>query len=664
MGPGLELIKSAMGMGKPRKKLSHNLKAGIKIELSGRFLIPFLFCYHFGLYGFRTFNPEWQNLDGKVFFWLSELLMYASIPCALVLFFLNTRANNRFKLVFSFRDIVFFFSLVVTKLILYKDYLVSSLVGDELYYAEYSIAPVKSIVFPLSQAFSLDLPVDLSFRFGILSILALIYFLVRKISLSKTTVFVKVLTLTSMIFILRLFNRFVFKNDIENTEPFLISYQLGIVFFGFNELSFRFSSLFIQSFYLTLLAKLLVKSGIVREKFSSTSVFLFSLLPPVASAAFTVYHGNMGFYISSIGLMLLLLHEELRTVPKARVFVLFGTLSILTTLSAIPIVFSIFVFYAKGNLFAFFGKVTRQAGDIICLLIPFCVGHLFRLVKLKHVEFTLNEIGQGNQQSIFEKVYISNSSILRSFSLIFVLLGLIGILISLHLAKRNIRGLVVYLLGSQIAFSVFPVGVSLGVNQYNIQWLGPFVFVSILSIFLLLSRVEKLLYKLGLFFLTLTLIFVLVVDIDRFRNQLSNYESKTILKEQYASIRDWTPKNFIWGMNSNPHSITWTIEEECLFIGAQNSPGMSRLIAGSSFNDYANNLKLREAEGRESLEYFEYLDPTSIQIEPRNLKTNCVFTSYHPHRILIENQLIELGFFKAQSQRHVNGIKVAQWIRE
>jgi len=663
MWPGVLLIKKVIGIRIPRMKVLPNLKAEIRIEFSGKILIPFLFCYHFGLYGFRTFNPEWQNLDGKVFFWLSELLMYASIPCALVLFFSNSRANSEFKLVFSLRDIALLFSLIVTRLFLYKDYLVSSLVGDELSYAKYSIAPVESIVFPLSQAFSLNLHVDLSFRFGILFTLVLIYYLVRKVSLSKATVFLKVMTLTSVTFILRGFSRLVFENDIENTEPFLIGYQLGIIIFGFNEFGFRLSSLIMQSLFFMLLAKLLVKSQVVSQKFCHLSVLLFSLIPPVTSAAFTVYHGNVAFYVNLIGLMLLIFHGTFSTILEPRLLVLFGTLSILISLSTIPIIVSIFVLYARRNIFVFLKKIIRHGADIVCLLIPFCVGHFFRLVKLKHVEFTLNEIGQGNPQSFFEKIYINMFSVFKSFSLVFVVLGFIGILIALHLAKQNINGIIVYILTSQIAFSLFPVAAGLGVSAYSIQWLGPFVFVSILFILLLVHTVSKILYKLGLLVLTSSLICLLVVDIDRFRSQLSDYELATILKPQYASIRDWAPKNFIWGMNANPHSIAWTKEDECLLIGVPNSPGISRVIAGSSFDDYANDLKLRQAEGRDVLEYFEYLDPKLSQEEPGNLKANCVFTSYHPYRILIEHKLMELGFFKAQSQMHVNGITVAKWIR-
>ena len=93
----------------------------------------FLLIYLYGVYSYRTFNPEWENLDGKVFFWISEVGMNLSVFVSVWLIFKSKWQTERiFAFSITLADIWIFLILFSLNLVVTPRYLLSALDGDEV----------------------------------------------------------------------------------------------------------------------------------------------------------------------------------------------------------------------------------------------------------------------------------------------------------------------------------------------------------------------------------------------------------------------------------------------------------------------------------------------------------------------------------------------------
>jgi hypothetical protein len=623
----------------------------------------FLLIYLYGVYSYRTFNPEWENLDGKVFFWISEVGMNLSVFLSVWLIFKSKWQTERiFAFSITLADIWIFLILFSLNLVVTPRYLLSALDGDEVSYAKYSISPVeKAVDIVLSTEFY-ELQPSILIQTTLAMLLILIALCALKCSRAERTTIALVIILI-IILLLRIFNRFVIGFDNENTEPLLLGFQIGISLIGFSDLTFRISALVIHCIAITICIRVLIKYSLFSKQAVIIGTVLFSLLPNIISVAFTVYHGNTAMYIVIIGLALIKYFRGFPDVIWGRLFWAFSSLALLISISTFPIVCAFAVSLIKRRGLRSFLEDAKQNIDILSLLIPFSIGHLFRLIKLRHVMYTVEKSGEETGRSIIEKMFLNVQSLLTSLSAPILIFAIIGLYVLLIRDKKIILPFVVFLILSQVAFSVFTVEASMGVTRYVNQWFVPFALFGLIGLVDNLIKLRMCAFRIfnavGLFLLAL----LIFIEIKNFNNLISQYDKYYTPKKQFVGIRDWLPKEMIWNLAANPYKNDWIGKEDCILVATPHWRGIPLLMSGSNWNDYKKNIGLYNKESLNDLQFYEYLDDTSKLLAPPQLKTDCVLIAFAPNRELVEQKLTEVGFEVTNSSISSNGIKVSRMVR-
>jgi len=635
----------------------------LRVEIKIKTVALFLLIYLYGVYSYRTFNPEWENLDGKMFFWISEITMNLSVVVSAWLIIKpKSQAEKIFAFSITLADIRIFLILFSLNLVVTPRYLLSDLDGDEVSYAKYSIFPVEKAVDIVLSNGLYELRPSILIQTTLAMLLILIALCALKCSRSERTTIALVI-IFAIILILRVFNRFIIGFDNENTEPFLLGFQIGISLIGFSDLAFRVSALVIHCIAITICVRVLSKYTSFSKQAVIFGTILFSLLPNIISVAFTVYHGNIAMYIVIIGLVLIKYFGGFPDVIWGRIFWAFSSLALLTSISTFPIVCALAVSLIRRRGLRSFLEDAKQNIDILSLLIPFSIGHSFRLIKLGHVMHTLEKSGEETGRSIIEKMFINVQSIPSSLSAPVLIVTIIGLYALLIRDKKVVLPFVVFLSLSQVAFSVFTVEASIGVTRYVNQWFVPFALFGLIGLVDNLIKLRMCAFRSFNAVLLFLLALLIFIEIKNFNNLISQYDKYYTPKKQFVGIRDWLPKEMIWNLAANPYKNDWIGKEDCILVATPHWRGIPLLMSGSNWNDYKKNIGLYNKESLNDLQFYEYLDDTSKLLAPSQLKTDCVLIAFAPNRELVEQKLTEVGFEVTNSSISSNGIKVSRMVR-
>lgn len=647
----------------PRNTIQHYLNKKIEFRIPNQSILCSIYIYLYGLYSYRTFNPIWENLDGKIFFWLSEITMLISVAvAALVLSKSRRKSEESFNLKLKMEDFLIWLFFIFLNLLLYMNYLHVGLYGDEVSYAKYTVMPFEAPLIWINNLLGRDISASSMIQVSFIligTIASLIIYLIRTLkhrfefSPTWTLVF-----LLSIVICLRVYNRVKVGFDNENTEPFLILYQTGIMLFGFSDIAFRITSLICHCIFFTYVTKNLLKYTSCSYLEAICGVSFFMILPSVASLGFTVYHGNAAFYFNLMGLIWIMFFEKAK-LTQLQVIV-FSVVAILTSLSTFPIVGALLARNYRSNLSRIQIIDSMKVNlHYLILLLPFVVGHFFRIIKLRHVSQSITETEVGLGRNFGEKLLLNFDSVFTNYTIPSLVLSLCGILFCLFFGNRLVVFMLLLFISlSQLVFSIFTVEASMGVTRYSNQWFLPFAFFAILYS-LRFTRSLKIWPKsVSIVLICCAGVSLVSKDVYDFRKMISNYSDYFVAKKQYTGIRDETPKNLTWNLNSNAYAGKVSQLPSCLWIGTPSWRGVPTLLSGASWKEYLDNVAMYDQEQLTTLQFFEYINEETNVGQPPQLNTKCVFLTFHPHRTLVEQSLKILGFSLRSRDVSRNGILV------
>ena len=275
-----------------------------KVEIRTDRIVAVLFSYIYGIYGFNKIDPIWGNLDGKIFYIVSQTVILLSI--FLVFFnqirFLSNQKERKDYFIIDQRQILYFMLFTTFFLALNGSALKIDLYGDETAYAKYSYWHFETITNVLLSRFPYleDVKQNTLIQLIGLAVVALSIIIVRFLMKLPLKSFYFIIIISTMTF--RILNLLFFKFENENPEPFLILHQGFLSIFGINSLSFRLGTVLIfVIFSVTLLNE--VKKLVNNTLLSLIATLTFLSTPLMLTISTKLDHGMFTFFSYSFILL-------------------------------------------------------------------------------------------------------------------------------------------------------------------------------------------------------------------------------------------------------------------------------------------------------------------------------------------------------------------------
>jgi len=628
------------------------LKEGRLIRINAYSVLIMLFVYSYGLYGFRRIEPIWQNIDGMLFFWISQTCLVMSLIIVLIVQFKisDTEVRSKFlKLKISIFELKLFLLYLILQYVLNYRSINLDLFGDETSYANYSIYQLQKLFDYLPRQMQENVPEKNLYQPIIIIILVTASFLMKQIvNLKWKNRIVLAFILT---FILRILNEKIFHYDNIYTEPLLIFYNFGTAIFGFNNASFRITGLVINSMFAVLIHLILIRLiNFNYFKAMLTSVLIISL-PLSLSSSTKIDHARFTYYLFTIFIIVIFSKKK---IPHKYIsfFLVLGFYFSFSSASLLAFLF-IYCVVNKDRR-----KVLRihlfKEWKIYIFLLPQLFMHVSRIIMGNHLNKTIT----GYIPLPYDvRVSTILSSVTTSTNLYNFFIVLFGIIYFPKDLKINRLGLFLFICILSFVSVFFIYIGALGENRYALQYFYPLYPILIIRI-LNSSKSLRRPLQVGLFF-------VLVANIyffESFQNSISKFDdfinkANWRIASDYFLIPSKQPENIYYASTSYSNVFqnynTFLSENNCILTGYY-SAGMPELFSGYSHTSIRNKSHFTSR-------FRESINNINLFIPGQNIDTGsmeCIVVSIHLFKKELVNYLLEKGWLIEKTYDSSNGIKV------
>jgi len=535
----------------------------LKIPISLYHLFMFLFVYFFGFYAIGSVEPIWRNLDGKIFFWLTQGSLIASF--ILVMFAQNKLSNHKieekkFTLILNIRDLYAVVTSMVLLVALNFRGINNDLEGDETSYAGYTVFHLEKILKNSAFAFLNDFE-----EAYILQSLLLVFFILSALAIKKSLKFEwKTLVILSafLLLFLRIVNDLYFNLNtsiLPYTDLTLIINQIGVSFFGFNSMSFRISQLIAYVFFMLALYQIFIRFYTFSFTKSLFMVFVIVSAPLALSISTIIDVGKFSYFVQVIFMLFLLSPKIIPT----RFIAPFLVLSVYLRLTNITILIALLLYFAASKeRILKLKKHISEEWIIYTYLVPLFSINIVRIIKEFHYGTSRPSFMPYDERLLF---------IMRSFltSSDFYILGIFVFSLILFPKKDRIGQsfILIFLVINLIVFTFFTYPTALGHNRFILQIFYPFLVIFLVQLFESKLFSKKIAYLVASCLLLVNL-FTFIV----YQNRVNNFD-KFIQVNNWNYNKDFTrqPRYVIWpstayGNYMKNHEPT-TSSNACILIG-------------------------------------------------------------------------------------------------
>ena len=609
-------------------------------QINSNRIVALFFLYIYGIYGFSKVTPTWENLDGKVFYIGSQTAIHLSI--ALVFFyqikFLSDKIENKVNIVLSKFQIASFLIFIIFYISLNYSALKLDLYGDETSYAKYAYLHLEKISnLALMGNESLE---DFKLRalIQIVGIIVLIVSLIAIFYLMKLPIRIFYYSLILLTICFRLINLEFFKFEDENSQPFLIIYQIFISIFGLNSFSFRLGSIFIFAIFSAVLLNEINK--LLKNTIASLIVSIGFLSTPIILTMSTkIDHGMFTFFTCCFVLLWWIGGWE-KSIFDRKIFVLS---SIYLSLTNLIIILILVVTLALNNYRTKkirFKQIKLSQLGILVYVLPFLTIHFFRVVKSMHIT---NQMNSDEIPSFMERIALTWSGIYTfadKHVLIIILIGVMSFMLIKHGGFNFIFVFLIFL-----AFASLTAPGALGWNRYYLEWLVPFALFLYVKIF----RIKKIIPVL----MSIFLILVSMINVNLFINfskNFANFDNFVVQEKWNIASSNIQPTNIIW-----PGTYYEEILEESKLISKKSEC----LIVGNFWSAVPETLSgysvkaIRDIQpnydfNRKTLDELMFYKANVKEIDLSSI--DCVYIVAAVNKFQLHNYLTNRGWSSTQAQ--------------
>lgn len=536
-----------------------------KLLISPYHLFLFLFVYFFGFYAIGSIEPIWRNLDGKIFFWLTQSSLVASF--VLILFAQNKVSKfkieeKKFAWILNIRDIYLISAFIALLIALNFRGVKYDLEGDETSYAGYTVFHFQKLIkitnFEFLNNFEEANLIQTSlFIFFILSAL-----MINKLSKCKWKTIVSLSGF--LVIFLRLINDIKFNLNtslLPYTDVTLIVNQIAVSFFGFNSLGFRISQLLIYTFFMLVLHQIFIKYYCFNYVKSLFMVSVIASAPLALSISTKIDIGKYSYFVQTIFLLCLL---SPKAIPK-RFIAPFLVLSVYLRITNITIIIALLLYFiASKKRITQLKKHIIEEWTIYIYLLPLFLINVSRLIK----DFHLGPLHSGYVYVPYdERLFIILRSFFTSSDLYILFIFIFSLVMFPKKQTIGKRFIFIYLGITLLVFTFFTVPTALGHNRFVLQIFYPF-----LSIFLVQLFESRLISKKFAYLVASCMLLTNSAVFISYQEKINNFD-------KFMQINGWNhskdfskqPKYVIWpstayGNFMKNHEPT-SSSDACILIG-------------------------------------------------------------------------------------------------
>jgi hypothetical protein len=624
---------------------------GKKIALSISFhhLFLFIFLYLFGFYGYGTIEPIWQNLDGLVFYWITQILTYTSIAIVILSQYRTSVKEinkKRFRIELSRNDQAAFLIYFVLLCLVNFRSLNDDLSGDETSWAGYVVHHFDKLLykfpstdinnFKASQIYQLLI-------FITIIVILMIWKIISKLSWKNVIIILAVFTI-----LLRFLNETIFKLTTSNltyTDPFYVFYQVGISILGFSSTTFRITNLIVFSSFMLILHLILNRLHGYSFIKSSLATSLIVSVPLVLSVSTKVDHIVYAYFAQTILMIAILSPKPL---PK-KFIAIFVVLCVYFSLVNLMILFSLLLYFLLSEKRR---NEIRQhilsEWQIYIYLLPQVAVHFPRLVKNYHLQPLITGYVYIPYSERFEKLF---QNLLTASNLYIFILAVIGFII---FPKRQLNRsfILIFFIVSLLVQTTFASS-ALGQSRYALQVLYCYFTVTVIQ---LLRYSYKRVVYIGL----------ILLNVANYISFISYQESFSSF-DKFVRINQWniekdqtssnTAKNVIWpaaayGNYIKNYEATSAINS-CVLVGLYYET-IPYALAGQTVNSLRIYKEILLNFRSENSKFADYSPGKSFSYD----YTKCIIISQSYYKEELVSYLVSQGWYIDSTETSGNGIKI------